>query len=58
MENEKLFSFLWLDGSNEEQEPIDITVQIIAVSLSGNKSEPQLLTITHPGIQKPWWKVW
>ena len=51
MENEKLFSFLWFDGSNEEQEPINITVQIIAVSRSGNKSEPQLLTITHPGIK-------
>jgi|TARA_B110000211_G_scaffold158508_1_gene179461 hypothetical protein len=58
MENEKLFSFLWLDGSNKEQEPINITVQIIAVSRSGNKSEPQRLKITHPGIQKPWWKVW
>ena len=58
MENEKLFSFLWFDESNEEQESINITVQIIAVSRSGNKSEPQLLTITHPGIKKPWWKVW
>ena len=58
MDDNKLYSFLWLDGSNEEQEPINITVEIIAVSQSGDKSKPQLLKITHPGVKKPWWKVW
>ncbi len=58
IDSKKLYSFVWLDGSSEEQEPINITVQIIAVSRSGNKSEPQILKITHPGVEKPWWKVW
>ena len=58
MDDNKLYSFLWLDGSNEEQEAINITVKIIAVSQSGDLSEPQLLEITHPGVKKPWWKVW
>ena len=57
-ESKKLYSFLWFDGNNDVQEPINITVQIIAVSRSGNKSEPQLLNITHPGVTKAWWKVW
>lgn len=48
MENKRLYSFLWFDGHNAEQMPINIMVQIIAISRSGNKSEPQLLTITYP----------
>tara|TARA_R110002050_G_scaffold71891_3_gene154666 strand:+ start:51718 stop:52176 length:459 start_codon:yes stop_codon:yes gene_type:complete len=48
MESKKGYSFLWFDGHKAEQAPINITVQIIAISRSGNKSEPQLLTITYP----------
>ncbi|WP_441002449.1 hypothetical protein [Pseudocolwellia agarivorans] len=58
IQNKQLYSFMWFDGSNEVQEPINITIQITAVSLSGDKSEPQVLNISHPGTSKPWWKVW
>lgn len=43
------FTFIWFDGSNEHQEPIDIKVEIRAVSPSGVKSEASYLRITHPG---------
>jgi hypothetical protein len=52
------FYFRWLDGSNEVQEPINIAIKIIAVSKTGDKSTPQYLKITHPGVKKPWWKFW
>ena len=53
-----LYKFLWLDGSSDEQEPINIVVKIQAVSKTGEKSSPQLLNVSHPGVKKPWWKVW
>lgn len=40
------------------QEPIDITVKIIAVSKDGGRSEPQYLKVTHNGVKKPWWQLW
>jgi len=58
IDNKKLYRFLWFDGNNQEQEPINITVEIIAVTSSGQQSEPQLLIITHLGVKQPWWKVW
>ena len=43
------FTFIWLDGSNEHQEPIDIKIEIRAVNPKGIRSEPQYLHITDPG---------
>jgi len=57
-EQEGLYKFVWLDGSNDEQEPINIEVKIVALSKSGERSKPQILKVTHPGIKKPWWKIW
>lgn len=53
MDSQKRYSFLWVDGSSIEQEAINITVEIIAVSRSGHKSAPQILNISHPGVKKP-----
>ncbi len=52
------YFFVWLDGYSTEQEPIDITVKIVAVSKDGGVSEPQLLKVVHPGVKKAWWKFW
>ena len=52
------YSFIWFDGNTVEQEPIDITVKIVAISEDGGESEPQFLRITHPGVKKPWWRFW
>lgn len=52
------FNFVWFDGNSDEQEPINITVEIMAISKSGNKSKPQYLEVSHPGIKKAWWKLW
>lgn len=58
VEDKRNYYFTWFDGSSNEQEPFDITVKVIAVSKSGKESEAQLLRITHPGVNKPWWKFW
>jgi len=58
IENKSTYSFIWFDGNSDEQEPINIKVKIIAVSNSGHKSTPQYVVIKHPGIKKPWWKIW
>ena len=52
------FTFVWLDGSSNEQEPIDFTVSIVAVNMAGERSEPQYLKVRHPGVASPWWKFW
>lgn len=57
-EEEGIFNFIWLDGSSEEQEEIEMSVEIIAVSKSGERSEPQVLKVSYPGVKKPWWKFW
>lgn len=57
-DNAATFTFIWLDGASKEQEAFNITVKIVAVSKSGKLSEPQLIEITHQGVQKPWWKFW
>src|SRR5690606_20739474 len=57
-EKEGLYNFAWLDGASNWQEPIDITVKIVAVTKTGQKSEPQMLKVTHPGIERPWWRLW
>jgi hypothetical protein len=58
IEDKSTYSFIWFDGSYEEQEAINIKVKIIAVSRSGHQSDPQFIEIKHPGIKKPWWKLW
>lgn len=57
-EKEGLYNFVWLDGASDWQEPIDITVKIVTVSKTGQKSEPQMLKVMHPGSKRPWWRVW
>ncbi|WP_299009747.1 hypothetical protein [uncultured Shewanella sp.] len=57
-ENEGSFSFIWLDGHSDEQEPFKIKIKIVGVSISGDKSDPQYLEVSHAGIKKPWWKLW
>ena len=52
------YFFIWNDGRTTEQEPIDITVKIVAVSKDGGRSEPQYLKVTHNGVKKPWWQLW
>lgn len=58
LEEKDKYYFVWFDGNSEEQEAFDIKIKITAVSESGIKSEPQYLNVSHPGVQKPWWKVW
>lgn len=57
-ENKGSFTFIWLDGSSDKQEAFQFKVKIVGVSKSGALSEPQLLEVSHPGIKKPWWKLW
>ena len=42
-------SFVWLDGSYNEQESIDFVLEIIAISPEGGKSKPYKLRIKHAG---------
>ncbi|RRS06942.1 hypothetical protein EAG18_19350 [Pseudoalteromonas sp. J010] len=58
LEEKDEYYFVWFDGNSEEQEAFDIKIKITAVSESGIKSEPQYLKVSHPGVQKLWWKVW
>ena len=48
MGSKKQYTFHWFERNNTEQKPINMILQIIAVSRTGDKSEAQLLTITHP----------
>lgn len=50
--NKKLYRFIWFDGNSVEQEPFNIMVKIVSVSISGHKSEPQFLEIRHLGVKK------
>ena len=52
------YSFIWFDGNTIEQEPINITIKIVAVSRDGGHSEPQFVKVSHPGVKKPWWRFW
>ena len=52
------FTFVWLDGSSNEQEPITFTVSIVAVNGAGERSEPQYLEVKDPGVAPSWWKFW
>ncbi|MDO6613311.1 hypothetical protein Q4601_18000 [Shewanella sp. 1_MG-2023] len=52
------FTFIWLDGSSQEQEPFNVKVKITGISDSGSESEPQYLVLSHPGVKKSWWKIW
>ncbi|WP_153916572.1 hypothetical protein [Shewanella sp. TC10] len=52
------FTFIWLDGRSQEQEPFNVKVKITGISASGSESEPQYLVLSHPGVKKSWWKIW
>lgn len=41
--------FVWLDGSKNNQETIDFTLEIVAISPEGLESEPFYLKVFHPG---------
>lgn len=58
LEKEHLYKFVWLDGSTKVQEPIDIKIKVIAVSVSGTESEPSYIEVMHPGVKLSWWKWW
>ena len=47
--SENSMSFIWLDGSHNNQEEIDFVLQLIAVSPEGLESEPYNLKIKHAG---------
>lgn len=53
-----VFTFIWFDGHSDEQKPIDMVVEVTPVSKAGEKGEPAYLEVTHPGVKKPWWKLW
>jgi len=58
LEQDHLYKFVWLDGSNKYQEPIDIKVKITAVSRSGIESDPSYLNVIHPGVKSSLLKWW
>ncbi len=41
----------WIDGADDEQEPIDFILKITLVDLAGNNSEPLQVIIDQPGIE-------
>lgn len=49
LKSENEVMFVWLDGSKNYQEPIDIKVEITAISHRGIESKPYVLHIKHPG---------
>ena len=49
------FKFYWYDNGKK---PINILLQIIAVSKTGGKSKPQILRITNNIKKAPWWAIW
>ncbi|WP_143731037.1 hypothetical protein [Microbulbifer sp. GL-2] len=55
---ESEFTFIWFDGHTDEQEPFEITIEITPVSKSGSTGESARLIVAHPGVEKPWWKIW
>ncbi|HFC91411.1 MAG TPA: hypothetical protein ENJ51_01215 [Leucothrix mucor] len=59
-DEKQMYQFSWLDGNSDSQEAFNINVKITAFSLSGKKSRPQYLTITHKGvnIKKPSPSFW
>lgn len=45
--------FVWLDGASNFQEPIDLKIKVVAVSLGGTESEPSYVKIEDPGRPTP-----
>jgi hypothetical protein len=43
------FYFHWLDGANDEQEPIAFDVRVIPVGTAGDGTPSEWLTVTDPG---------
>ncbi len=49
-DEKQMYQFPWSDSNSDTQEAFNIKVKITAVSLSGEKSRPQYLTVTHKGV--------
>ena len=45
----KELTFVWLDGAYDLQEPLNLKVKVVAVSLSGAESQPSYIKVEHPG---------
>ena len=56
--NKNEYHLEWEDGNTNTQESFDILLKITGVSLSGKKSKPQYLRVSHKGINVPWWNIW
>ena len=46
-----IYNFKWSDGDSDLQEPFNIKIKITSVSLSGVRSDPQYLRISHNGVK-------
>ncbi|TLM73953.1 hypothetical protein ACONUD_02700 [Microbulbifer harenosus] len=44
--------FVWLDGASYFQEPIELKVKVVAISLGGTESQPGYVKIEDPGRPK------
>ena len=53
--SQNMLSFPWSDLNRYA--PIEASIEIIAVSKSGAKSEAAYLKMSNPGVN-PWWKFW
>lgn len=42
-------SFVFLDGAEDDQESLDLTLRVFAIDASGNRSEPRVVAVSHPG---------
>jgi len=42
-------AFGWVDGADDDQEPIDFTVRVVAIDLAGNQSVAQMVRVTDEG---------
>jgi len=43
------FAFIWVDGATDDQEPLSLTIEVVAVDLAGNESAPTTFTVDDPG---------
>ncbi len=39
----------WIDGAQDDQEPLDFTLHVVAVDRAGNESEPVAIHVRDPG---------
>lgn len=40
---------VWGDGATDDQEPFDVTLQVLAIDAAGNESAPQTVRVADPG---------